>query len=1537
MSCVADNNGSEAGGAVLPSAGLSAPLERCTSTASYTSIASLQQSFFDPQPRRTPLPYQRADSVVSALSVAAHAPQRATPSLQSPTSHAPLPRLSRHSKDFFEEEGESDGGQESALTSLSRQGWCEGDAAAAPLPDDTMRHHRVRDSKSVNPAPAPPPTGAVMQGLDTDGAIACCTTTSSPSVRSPLPSLPASPARTTGEERWGQRSEVGSEGPLRSVPPLEAPSSTTLPASISAPPFSERYATSTNAYLRAAALELAEVEPPEVQRTSGKIWERVPKSTAAPLRNPQDIPLVRAEAMHTPPKLMRPASTAAQRRPTSAFPSVGGPLLPATVASSVAFAPATTSTPPIRGIPLFTKSRCPAGWTSVSPLSSASSLRLSFEEYGRVQLQEEAVRWYHRCSELEQQLTKMQDAFNRQSRLLAVQWRANDRSDVCAKQRTDATRGSSVKSAAVAATAGPSSRRSVTLTSRSPDTLLRARAYAETDDEHYTGQTEMRPPRVGSEDCQHCPSEGRKRTRVDDRAPSRGPVLGQLAEGAMQYRVPKAYPASTEDEEPAQGLPKNDFGSQVFRGPRGADGTTASPSPLSRVSVGLQTDGLASGGASHVCETCGIRAEGLLPAFAEAAREDPVDSPSMPGPSMIMAKRYVAAMEEMEMLRVRVDVAEKRSAELQETCAAHELRCDELETQLLGKEEQLLRSEQRLATLPSGVDPDIQAEAAAKALLSAEFKPLITQLQDLMTLMHRDSQGISCKRGALAAEEVGTGHSAATGNLVSAAFDGFVAEGDIVAPCSTNSSPKSPSGESSAHLDGGVVHLTSLITQVRSAVSDVLQQFAALQAELDVVRADRNELIGAQSEQVRFLQEQLLEKDTAHWKLLEDLQHTQEQLAVARAQTPLAPADGGTGSGDLTALRHPQKQEHDAEGATATASCGTAEMSSVLVGGALTGTLQQASSPARPTPTADMSAAEVAAVQEQLAQVRAAAAAGQEAQRRVFSERLEQAEVQLREERLRAEDEYDRMSGIIEALTRELADTKEALRVKEMSLRIALRESLSPPLLISVGGDKAMRNGNVAGSPASEGLAQVAAPSTLPASIPLLRMTSRGSAVSSSSPRLEHTSTRTSTSPSPPIPPHLHSSAGMTNTTGAADTDKDEDWLGLSGKKRKAHRRFENDGTLCTRSWAIAANSEESKEGLGGTGQPFLSSAAALTTAITATATTSSSREKSSRGLTVSTGGVSQDATSLPHGCGDEHAAMLRLTSTAQETTLQEMPPSPRQRSGAAVSVSANEEEAATVAFEAHGAMSLSPPQRKSASGLLADNTDEEKLPLPPPLRSPLFSTVTSSGSPSPQQQQQRTSPPHLHETTSGARLGIHASVSQVRTEHLGLRNSISERFAQPLSPEEKLRRFLSALSAFPPPLEETVKERGRSFPTGLSTLTCRPTSHRSSSADVAPNDATPNDAMATALSTAVIKSAPMMDHDETTPGRRPLSLYSADVSPSSAPRYTASRPSPTSLSASPHSAEVAARHVQASLWRHRETWQQQELILHSLLSSPSP
>ncbi|KAG5481087.1 hypothetical protein LSCM1_06765 [Leishmania martiniquensis] len=1537
MRCLADHRESRAGaGAAPPTLGLSAPLsfERSSSAASHASIALLQQSFFDPQPRRAPHPYQRAHSAASVLPSTASTVQRTTSSISPPATHGPLRPFSRPGKEFFEEEGEGGGEAEPTRSALALQGGRGKDAAAAPLPTGAKRHNQARDPGPVPLAVASSHPGAETGEFDEVGAVTCRTTASLPSILSPVPRLPPAPFAATGEERQGQKLGVGSERHPRVAPLFEAPSCAVRRAGTAALAFSKRYAASANAYLRAAALELAEEGLPEARGAAGEILEGALKSAFAPLGNPQDAPPVPAAATHVPPKLMRPASTATQQPPSPTFSPAGDPLLPAALTSSVSFANVSTSTAPMRGIPLFTTMHRPADVASVSPLSSVSSLRLSLAEYGRLHLQDEAVRWYHRCSALEQQLLKLQGAFNRQSRLLTAQWWGNGGNVAWTKVAADAACPSSVEGAAVAVTAGSPSRRAADLTSLSPDTHLRAHAYDENEGRSCAGQTEKERQRVGSDDSQPSLSESRKRIRVDDRAPSHEPTLGKLTEDDMQYRIPKASCDGAEDEDASPYLPKHDSGSQVRRALTGAGDTTASSiPPLLRVSVGLQTDASASGNASLARETRGSSVTGLLSAFEEAAGEGPSRLSSVAASSAILSRRYAAAMEEMKLLRARLDEAERKCAELQETCAAKDLRCDDLETQLLGKEELLLRFQQpgpEPAAPLSSDGPNVPLEAAASALLPVELSPLITQLRGLLTLLRPGSDSAHSERSVLATGETGTAEARAAEGTFSSAFNGFSAEGNSAAAYSTSSSPKSPHAGTSTYPDRNVALLASLIAQVRSALINFSQRFAALEAELDVVRADRNELIGEQSEQVRMLQEQLLEKDTAQWKLLEELHQAKEQLSVSAAQTSLVPADDAASSRESATLHHPQTRGGNAEGGTpAVASDSTAQRSSCPVSEAVTDTMQGPSpqrvrTAACPTLTADTTASEVEALRERLTQARVSAAAGQEVQRQVLSERLERAELQLKETRLRAEDEYDRMSAIIEELTRELTDTREALRVKEVSLRIALRESFLPPLQITREGDRAASDG----AAATEGLARAAASSTVVSPMPLQRAMPRVSAASSLSPRPGRQSARTSTSPSPPVPLYLQSEAGTEKARAAADTGESDGGHGLALEaKAMVGPRIDDDGTLRTLPSALLVNDE----GLDRIGLSSPPSALTFTTATATTTAKTSSREKSSRGLTVSAGGGSQDATSLTRGRSDGSVPMMGPAGTAEEAMRWEesLPPS-----RAHAPRDTQEEEAETVAVEEQRSICSSPPrspQRKSATARLTGSASEEGLPLPPPLRSPLFLTV----SPSPEdQQRQHTHVPHREETTHRASLGSQTFVAQGKEPHVP--PQLSEPPAQSLSPEEKLRQFLSMLSAVTSPFEEKVKESGRPLPGNRATFTRRPTPQSDIDPKTVSHHAQPEDIADAALPTTGSRALSTVNRDETTPGRTPLSLYAASASPSPVPSSTASRRASTLVPRSPHSTEVAARHVQESLSRHREAWQQQEIILHSLLSSPS-
>ncbi|KAG5507654.1 hypothetical protein JKF63_06603 [Porcisia hertigi] len=1546
MSSVVDHSDGEAGAgdALLldgPAASLS--FGRSSSAASHASMAALHQSFFDPQPRCTPYPYQKTGSVVSALSVDPHTLQQAMPSLPLSTRQV-LPRLpSRSWKEFYEDEVEGDEAHGLAPPSPPEQCWSEGVAAAGSLPSDAKQpHNPVEVPASVHPAAESSsigPTKEELGAVDTNtGSIRA----SSPTVRSPLPRLPAAPVGITYEEGQVQRDAAmrlrrhSPSAPLRG-----AISSATTQVASGAPPCFEQYAASNNAYLRAVAMELVEGKPRGPQRRSRETSEQAYKCAAAPLRYPHDDPNWPAAVRPVPVKLMRPASTVApQRSPPGCSPACSPSLSPAG-ASSVSFAKAATSTQPIRGIPLFVKTHRPAEWASASPSSPTLSLRMSLEEYGRSQLQDEAVKWYHRCSALQQQLTEMQESYNRQSRLLAAQWRSAGGSDAGAKSGADAMCALPVETHESASNARSPSRRTSALTSRSPDTLFRAQACSEAEDGSYTEEMVEEREQLGSEDSQHSLSEGRKRMRVDDQAP-REPTLGQLAEGRLQCRVPRTYTASSKSQGPTKDSLKRGFSSEVRRGPPGEDGPAAGSSPpMLRVSVGLQTDDAASDQESFAHGTHDLSVPGLLSAFTKATGENPACFTSTPVPSAIMSKQYVAAMEEAAMLRKRVDGAERDLAELRAMYAAQELRCDDLETQLLGKEEKLLRFEQqeelRPTALPSRDEAlDLQLEAAPGTSLSVELDSLIAQVRDLLTLMHRGSDDAPRELGPLAAggQEDEAVLNTAQVDVTEAGYSTGL--GDGTAPPLAKSSSEMHHAAAPTHVVSRVALLVSLFTQLRSAVTGSSQRFSALQAELDVVRADRNELIGEQSEQVRLLQRQLLEKDQEQLKLLNDLHRAQEQLAVVTAQAQLAPSVANTHSGEPSALQHPLQREKQSERDTATVESGsTAQRSSFPGLEAVAGALprpppQRANALVNTAFIADTTAAEVAALQEKLAQVRSAAAAGQEAQRRVLSERLEQAELQLKETRLRAEDEYDRMSGTIEALTRELAETKKALQIKEVSLRIALRESFSPPLLLANQGDNALCHDVVTPSLVADSLVQASASSAAHSTVQLMRSMSHKSAVSSSSPKLGRKGECTSMSPSPPIPPHFQSTPGArAGAMDVMDTESSGDRLRLASKgKREAHPRFEDHITLHTLPSATMVHGEDSGEELGRASQVAPPSAGALSAAITATAT-SSSRQQSSQGMSMSICRGSRGGTSLPRGGSDASPLMLGHAHSETETiSREELPSSPARASSGHVPRATQEKAeggAVAVTFEEQRFVSPSLP-----------------LPPPPPLRGPLFHSPASSPSPSPEQHV-RTLPLHRQETNQGARLGIHASVlkrgdqyvAAPMSEYTALGSSATYT-VKSLSPEAKLRHFLSSLSPSSSPFEGSVKKGAHSLPTSQAPHTQRLTPHIMSDVKVAPDHLIPREEKGTTFSSTVSSGVPAGGHAETTPSRTPLTLDTSGTSPSQASTPAALRLSSTLLFGSPFSTGAAARHVQASLSRHRETWEQQELILHSLQRSSS-
>lgn len=245
---------------------------------------------------------------------------------------------------------------------------------------------------------------------------------------------------------------------------------------------------------------------------------------------------------------------------------------------------------------------------------------------------------------------------------------------------------------------------------------------------------------------------------------------------------------------------------------------------------------------------------------------------------------------------------------------------------------------------------------------------------------------------------------------------------------------------------------------------------------------------------------------------------------------------------------------------------------------------------------------------------------------------------------------------------------------------------------------------------------------------------------------------------------------------------------------------------------------------------------------------------------------------------------------------------------------------------------------RQSTSAPVADAElragEEMPLPLPLPLRSPLFRSLPSTTqlpSVSPSPLQSRTPPAQRRwdvgwDTKGGAQSSMSPTTNESNRGH-----APSTLSASPLSPEERLRNFLTATTgtaAFAdsaerigavssgqtgigPTAAKRHEKRALSAESSEATLATRAGSGMPTSADVAP----------TGLEIGA----------GNTPARTPISLLSERTTPSAN-----STPS-SGFGGSPRVSDVAARHTQASLRRHREVWQQQESLLQSLLSTPSP
>lgn len=1272
--------------------------------------------------------------------------------------------------------------------------------------------------------------------------------------------------------------------------------------------FTRAYEGSSNPYLRAAAMELqgSPLALPHTQASNGVAgWHGMLKSTPELTHCVNDKSGVAAAdaavggggsaaflptTSHKAPQLFRPVGksfsleSSANQEPFTSRADFG---------QIAALSGKDGPSPPkmLRGIPLFPYMR-----RNARP--SSSSLRQSLEEYGQLQLQDEAVHWYHRSSELEHQLTQLQEAYDRQSKLLAAQWRG-------AEQRRSAE---------------PALEPETTLTSRSPDSLTPA--YAE-------GQgLECVPGSVVEADRVAEASFSAPRTAAGEA------VLGGVSETTMHYAVPKPHSEDGEGSHPSATI--HPLITEEFVGTSSAvhslirrgntEAATASAHQSRRSSVGVQTDAaVPSTGASFLGEDGAAVERGST---VEGA--SPVAAP--PTPSAILAKQYAEAVDEVESMRLRLDVSEREAADLREMCVAQDLRCDELETQLLAKEEQLMQhaqmQEQVQATADAIAENEVDGDATEpfatkSAMHEGQLRPLIARLTEFLNSVRRVQSDLTTSTGVV--QETSMPDAGVEGGGTSLENGG---EAPSEAPFSSPSHAEMDTVEPATQL-------ASLVTQAHQSLMQFAQQYAALHAELEVVRADRNELIGEQSEQVRLLQQQLLEKDTAQLQLMEQL-HRAQTLAVTTTATGSAEGERGVSACD------PPMQELSASASADGHRVHDDDMTALPI-------VPQPQSCKSGERTQHALAEEIQELKAQLDEAKAAAAAAQEAQRRVLMERLEQAQAELRSTRLQAEDEYDHLSGTIEALTRELADTKEALRIKEVSLRIALRES-SPPMLLLAASTPSTNDFTAPGAPPH---LTEKPPRSLPTTPPLTALDGPHNAAATTTTTAEdgeldeeqrnerslRTSSSPAESPSPsPAPAYRHPIDMGERKAGELARLPTSPLLSSRPMQRRGEK-FVDDGTLRTLPSSIHIETDGSEGGGGcagqGTAHPVVSS---------------SSREKSSRGLTTSAGAASH-STSLPSfmrgrsGSGGTesntlgHAQSNELEAVHSEdampvpraATSRVMAEASQATEGSAASTwkreftSSSQDVASTSTAEALPRSAESAITRDSTSTHVIDAAAAENVPLP--LRGPLFGhpptpLPTDSASPSPVQN--RTPPSQLSERST--------TVAATGTTQGYLRKSAASSplssLSSPSLPEERLRRFLAS-SAGTAALSDVVYGEVAGSANAAAT-----------SAHTAVG-ATPRGEWLTNVRGSSGDLFAGATDDGVTPARTPVSLLSErtpHVSSSSPPTAGSTpssgfggSPSPSGVSA------VAARHTQASLRRHREVWQQQQSLLQSLLSSPSP
>ncbi|KPA78607.1 hypothetical protein ABB37_06207 [Leptomonas pyrrhocoris] len=970
---------------------------------------------------------------------------------------------------------------------------------------------------------------------------------------------------------------------------------------------------------------------------------------------------------------------------------------------------------------------------------------------------------------------------------------------------------------------------------------------------------------------------------------------------------------------------------------RGEAGTTDT-SACTRPTIGVQSSGVGVPTGSSASSF--VRQDGEAALHTESAY-DAEGASSLPAPSAIIAKQYTEAVTEMEAMQVRLDVAEREAANLREMCVTRDLRCDDLETQLLAKEEQLLRYAQqqqqqgsssvmeRSASLPAG-DSSVNGEGRVSSLLKGEpieacgaesgeclvapavqLKPLMAQLTELLVNVRRVQDDYPVDKESLEANDTAT----PSGKQSPLPTD--------INYCSARTEHLSlPLSNLEAGGADDATQLSSLVSLVYQAVLKVSQQYAALQAELEVVRADRNELIGEQSEQVRLLQQQLLEKDREQLRLMERV--TAADLASRKEADPPEPLKEKSASPVVD-------DAHDVRD------------------GALSAPLIVPPERAAAEDHSHVLAEQVEKLKVQLAEAKAAAAAAQDAQRNVLTERLERTQTELKQTRLRAEDEYDRLSGTIEMLTRELTDTKEALRIKEVSLRIALRTS-SPAMLLAASeeptGDPASSvcAATATSAPFLTAGLQMTSPLALPP--PPVAVQEAAAAATTRSDREDENRRQYSlrTSPSPPpaplSPSHLRIIVEAEESNGVATVSQSDRASRATSSPPPSplhHRgkKFVDDGTLRTLPSSVLTEAEgEDSENERLRAARF--------------AVSSSSREKSSRGLTTSTGVESHTpSSSLPRGRSSSSGGGIADSALehVQSTLTAVRSEGTEQATRNTISGSAGESLSSAVdgapsgvresATRQDAALAASPwaksatGVRRSASARLADALveEEEELPLPLPLRGPLFrplpsSLSTASTSLSPH------SPHPMESTRAGFRSNTSTSLLPLNSEPQ--RRQTPRQLSTPsLSLEERLRNFLNSSAG----IAAAALDKTAAI-TGVNQVSASPATRRQTERTSEPD---------TPISTFKDEQAEMTGHvgarlavpeDGATPARTPISLLSERMS--STPLWAASTPS-SRFGGSPHVSEVAARHTQASLRRHREVWQQQESLLESLLSSPSP